>query len=410
VLLWCGGNETYLGLDVSAPDKAAPTRDLFEQHYREVCERLDPDRHYHVNSPFGGAFDNCAPEGDCHVRNYDWFLPGDHYPRMVTESTRLTVPLRATLESHLGADLAWPEGGFDGRRREFNDPVMPPAWIEALSPNTHWVNSRVGEVQDFFDADGTPDGLLFRLGAGTSRFIRTTLERLRRGKPASDAAGPRRTMGHYWWKLNDTWPMIYASLVDALLQPNMAYYAMRRALTPLLISFEPGDRVNVWVVNDTGCVVDGTLTVREMDQQGAAVRGETRAPVHAAPGESVLVTGCDEIGQFYNKNPLSAELRGADGALLAEQVAYVVPDRRNWFPPARLGLEREGDCLVLSTDVTAHWVELRGEGLGWGFEDNYFDLLPGRRRRVRLLTAPACGGALTARAVYSPHVTRLNWV
>jgi hypothetical protein len=405
ILLWCGGNETYLGIDVKT-DKSVQGAKLFEETYREVCQELDPDRYYHVNSPYGGPYGNIACEGDTHVRNYDWFLPGDDFPLMVTENTRLTIPLRPTLEHHLGEDLQWPEG-FTGARTEMNDPCIPPSWIDALSPNTYWVNSRIGHVEEFFDSDGTPDSLLFRIGAGCSRFVRETMERLRRGRPVHEADKPRIPMGHYWWKLNDTWPMIYASLIDDLLQPNMPYYAMRHALEPLLLSIEFTDRAYVWVVNDTGRDVRGTLTVRELDQKGLETFSQVQVQVDVPQGESLLATSCDEFQMFYNKNPVVAELRAPDGELLSWNMEYPSTDRHNWFPEAKLDVRVEDGALVLSTDLLAHWVELAGDGPGWGFEDNYFDLLPGREKRVRLLSDRR-EGTIRARAIYSPHVTEVE--
>jgi hypothetical protein len=409
VLLWCGGNETYLGIDCAAPEQGRGDLDLFENQYREICNELDPHRPYVVNSPYGGGFGNAAEDGDIHVRDYDWFHPEADYPRLVTENIRITIPLRPTLEKHLGKDLMWPEGGFTGNRKAFEDPAIPQAWIDALCPNTHWVNSRVGYVGDFFEADGSVDSLLFRMGAGTARFIHKYIQQIRRGKEHWRADAPRRCMGYYWWKLNDTFPMIYASLIDDQLLPNFAYYAFRRAITPLLLSFEVGSQVRLWVVNDTGRAAVGSLSVKELDQRGQVVRNEVQADVIAQPGDSLIACDLRSFGQFYNKNPLLAELRDENGDLLARAMDYVTPDRNNWFFPAKLSARQEGDELVIETDVLARWVQIEGDnGLQWAPDDNFFDLIPGIEKRVKLI-GPGRPGKITVRSHYNADPVELAW-
>ena len=52
ILLWCGGNECYLSRDFAAPSRPYLAADFFEYDLKRLCLRLDPDRYYHVNSPF----------------------------------------------------------------------------------------------------------------------------------------------------------------------------------------------------------------------------------------------------------------------------------------------------------------------------------------------------------------------
>lgn len=48
---------------------------------------------------------------------------------------------------------------------------------------------------------------------------------------------------------NGTWPLIDSELFDYLIEPKMAYYALRRAYAPLLLSFEMGDSIFLWLCN-----------------------------------------------------------------------------------------------------------------------------------------------------------------
>ena len=48
------------------------------------------------------------------------------------------------------------------------------------------------------------------------------------------------------------------------------------------------------------------------------------------------------------------------------------------------------------------------DAFGWFFEDNYFDLLPGESKVVKILGTHSAG-RITAKAWYSPHATTVDW-
>ncbi len=410
ILFWCGGNETFLGLDIDRPGMEQGDVTVFMETYPDVCKQLDPERDYICNSPHKGPYGNCTWTGDSHIRSYEWFQSGMEFPLLPSEHIRLTIPLKKTLQVHLGEDLQWPKG-HKSHRCDFNDPLLPHSW-DSLTPNPHWCLNRVGLIKDFFDPDGTPENLIFLIGAGCSRYIDQTIERFRRGKPFWDADGERRVMGHYWWKYNDTFPMIYACLIDDLGEPNMPYYAMRRAYAPLLLSVEIADSINLWVVNDTAEDMQGTIRVTLMDQDGLKEMKQIEMSADVKQGNSELIGNCDEFGMFYSRNPVFAELLGKDGNVLAEKLQYTCPDRHSWFPEAQIAIESDGDAIVLTTDKIARWVELEGnaEGdqFGWYFEDNFFELVPGRPKRVRILGRHD-KGTITAKSAYSPHAASIEW-
>jgi beta-galactosidase/beta-glucuronidase len=69
-------------------------------------------------------------------------------------------------------------------------------------------------------------------------YLRDRVERERRGMPDGAPDGNRRCWGNIAWRLNDSWPMIYSSVIDYYLEPKIAYYFLRRAYKPMLVSFE----------------------------------------------------------------------------------------------------------------------------------------------------------------------------
>ena len=94
-----------------------------------------------------------------------------------------------------------------------------------------------------------------------------------------------------------------------------------------------------------------------------------------------------------------------NGRLLAENIDYVDIERHLDFPQdTGLQIWQERDVLVLTTERFARCVELigteDGDEFGWLFEDNYFDLMPGTVRRVRILGRHD-HGRITVRGRYS---------
>jgi len=49
-----------------------------------------------------------------------------------------------------------------------------------------------------------------------------------------------------------------------------------------------------------------------------------------------------------------------------------------------------------------------GDAFGWFFEDNYFDLMPGEKKTVRILGEHR-NGRITAKPWYSPHSSSVEW-
>ncbi len=409
IFLWCGNNESHM---YAPRDKKGRYlgQDLFETDYRRLCQRLDPGRFYHPSSPAGGAYANDPRAGDSHSYNHLWFVTGEHFPVQFSENTRSAPPLVKSLRRFVDPDRFWPED-FTGLVAGPDDLPLPAAWMD-LTWNPAFMLGRFGEVGRFYDTHQTPEGLIYRFGQAQGEYIRRNVERYRRGKPLSDPDGPRRTSGHFWWKLNSTWPMVYSELIDYLLEPNMGYYAMKRAYAPLLLSFEITDRVHLWVVNDTGEDVAGQLFVRRYDADGRRILDEFSRAVRVSAGQSVLAMTLEELGMFWRGDRLHAELRDPSGQSLAQTIDCTAMERHLRLPRAEVSLAPTPEGVEVSCDVFARCVELAGdadgERFGWLFEDNHFDLLPDRPRRIRIL-GDHDAGTISAGSFWSDQRASIDW-
>lgn len=402
IFMWCGGNESPMGGEYDFPGEYTIGKEVYEEDIKEVCTRLDPGRFYLENSPYGGEFSNDPLAGDTHGYTHMWYVPGADYPIMLSENTRISTPSVRSMKRYLGNAEMWPKG-FTGLVRSIKDCPLPDTWME-YAPNG--VRERMRNIEKFYDADN-PEDLAYKMGSAHALHLYETVERSRRGKPAHDAFGRRRCMGHTVWKLNEPWPAFYSSMVDYYLECFIPYYALRRANEPVLVSFDIGDHINIWVVNDTVKKVEGTILCKLYDPKSSTVVDEASKPVAVEPDESMLVLNLDAFRQFRRDYFLYACLTGKDGKVIARSNDFVNIERNLYFPDAKLNIGIEDGMVTIKTDKFARCVELigdcDGDEFGWFFEDNYFDLFPWEEKKVRILGSHK-RGIIKAKAHFSTYV------
>lgn len=408
ILLWCGGNEVLLSRDYQYPDKYCYGEPIFREIYPEVCARLDPGRYYHPNSPYGGDYANDPAGGDTHGYTHLWYVPQAAYPVFLSENCRVSTPVMRTMQRMMEPHELWPEG-YRGQNTKKTRRAWPETW-EAHNSNQGVI--KLGPVEHYYDADDAAS-LVYNIGAAHCEYIKKDVERFRRGKTALRPEEERRTKGHILWKFNNCSNMISYGVVDYFNEPQMAYYALKRAYEPLQVSFDIGDRISVWLVNDTMETRRGSVEVTLFSlRKNEKTAGLTKT-FEIGPDESRLITFLDAFGQFRRENVLLARVTDENGQLLAENVDYVDIERHLDFPQDT-GLEiwQEEDRLVVTARRFARCVELTGEedgdAFGWLFEDNYFDLAPGTEKKIRILGRHD-QGIIRAKAYYDEEETTVNW-
>jgi hypothetical protein len=412
VLMWCGGNEAAMWheSEFGGPGGEWPGRAAAEQDVGRVCQELDPDRFYLPNSPYLGIDANDPKQGDTHGYTNIWYVPGYDDLVFASEDTRIAAPPLHSLERFFAPEDLWPED-YSPVYRHGDQHPWPESWMRYTTSQS-W--KKTGPVEQFYDAT-SPAELVYRLGMAESLYYRETVERQRRGRPADGDPGRRACGGYLAWKFNDSWPQIYSGKVDYFLEPTIPYYALRRAYAPVLLSLEVGVYVWLWAVNDGPVPVEGEVTVQLWHLHKNAIQAEIVRPLRVEPDQSVVVLRLDQggIGTFHRDHILYACLRDREGRVLARTSALADIERRIAFPSARLDLQVEGNALALTADRFARSVVLEGrtpdgDPFGWFFEDNWFDLVPGERKLVRILGGHR-SGQITARAWYSEHVTAVAW-
>lgn len=384
LLLWCGGNELFWSRDMVYPGEYCFGEPIVTEVYPDVCRRLDPGRYYHCSSPSGGRFSNDPLGGDTHGYTHLWYVPGREYPVFLSENCRVSTPPLRSMKKMMTQKELWPEG-YRNICTKKNPLCWPETWCDH---NTNDGDIKVGPIEHYYDAENVQE-LIYRLGAAHSEYIKKQIEGFRRGRPIWDAIGPRRTKGHMLWKLNNNSNIISYGVVDYFNEPSMAYYALKRAYEPFQISFSIEDTIGVWAVNDTAKMMEGTVEVSLIEMLTGRVLHRKKFEFACEPDEAILLGSLDSFGQFSKNTVLAAEALDRTGTILAENTDYTEIERALNFPrKGNLKAEIQGDELVLYTDTFARSVELTGEEdgdeFGWLFEDNYFDLIPGKEKRVRV--------------------------
>ncbi|MDI1248794.1 MAG: hypothetical protein PSV13_08025 [Lacunisphaera sp.] len=414
IFAWCGINEAAMWhheeynntLTDRGPWPGLPAAEAVGA----LCRQLDPERYYQPSAPYGGQDPNDPREGTTNGYTSMWYVPGYDFLNFASEDTRIAAPTLPSLKKFFAPEDLWPAGYsavFSSNRKY----PYPDTWLK-YTTGSSW--RKTGPIEQFYDATDAAS-LVHQLGMAESLYYQDTVERQRRGRPADDRDGQRRNGGYLVWKFNESWPQIYSAKVDYFLEPFHAYYALRHAYAPVLLSFEVGTYIWLWAVNDSPAPVQGevTITLFHLDQN--KVRRTVKRPVTVAPGTSVVVARLDEvgIGPVRREHVLAAQFIAATGELVADAHTLLDIERRVTFPDARLDVRVQADgSIALTTDRFARTVcltgEAAGEELGWLFEDNYFDLVPGETKIVRVLGRHA-SGRITARPWHSPHATTIDW-
>ncbi len=378
ILLWCGGNENHMGWDFRYGGSTDVGCELFGEIMPQAVAQLDPDRHFHASSPYGGRVPNWPLEGDWHDYSTLKFCPESSVPLYASEIGRVSAPSLNSMKLFMTDEELWPDG-FDANVRKPGQAAWPPMW-QYRSVGGSW--DKVGQVEQFCDPQNAAE-LVRVLGTAHGAYLRDRIERERRGVPDGAPDGTRRCWGNMVWRLNDSWPIIYWSLIDYYLEPKIPFYFARRAYEPVLVSFErTGDHIHVWVVNDSPHRIEGTLVVQRRQFKGDK-QSQLQVEVEVGPGESKRCLSTDPFGPVYLRDEyLLADYAGHKATLL------LIGERYLHLAQAKLSVTRVGDQLHISSSAFARQVSIEAEGVtGAVFEDNFFDLPPGEQRSVAILNA-----------------------
>mgnify|MGYP004418200937 FL=1 len=387
--MWCGNNEIYEAMrywgwqrKYSAEAFAEMERGydvLFRELLPKMVERLDSSRFYMHSSPYEANWGR--PESWKIADSHNW---GTWHGRKPFESFDTDVP---RFMSEYGFQ-AFPEMKTirtfaEEKDFELESPVMnahQKADIgNALIKQTMGLYYRVPEKFE----DLVYVGLVLQ-GQG----MRHGIEAHRRNRPYC--------MGSLFWQLNDSWPVVSWSGIDYYGNWKALMYQSKRAFAPILINaIKEGGDLCVYLVSDELQERDDVrLYVELMDFDGK-VHGKWAQSGRLAANTSVLFMK-KPAGELQGKlsaanSLLHFTLKDKNGATIADDVFYFAYPKDQKLPEANIetSVRRRGDAIemTLKTDKLARDIFVEVPVQGVRFTDNFFDLLPGQRKKITI-TSP----------------------
>lgn len=387
--MWCGNNEIYEGIRYwgwknkytaeAFAEMNCGYDVLFRQLLPDMVKRFDSDRFYMHGSPYEANWGR--PESWKIADSHNW---GTWYGRKPFESFDSEIP---RFMSEYGFQ-AFPEMKTirtfaEEKDFELESPVMN-AHQKATIGNA-LIKQTMGlyyKVPAKFE-DLVYVGLVLQ-GQG----MRHGIEAHRRNRPYC--------MGSLFWQLNDSWPVVSWSSIDYYGNWKAMQYQSQRAFAPVLINaIKEGDDLCVYLISDELQDRDDVrLTVELMDFDGKSHGKWTHSGKLSANTSMLFLK--KRVDEFLSKQDAATSflrftLKAKNGASLADEVFYFAYPKDQKLPEARIetSVKRRGEAIemTLKADKLARDIFIEVPVQGVRFSDNFFDLLPGQRKKITI-TSP----------------------
>lgn len=386
--MWCGNNEIYEGMRYWGwKDKYSPVvwkemtegyDILFRQLLPELVAANDPGRFYMHGSPYEANWGR--PESWKIADSHNW---GTWYGQKPFESLDTEIPrfmseygFQAFPEMKTIRMFASPED------YELESPVMNAH--QKASIGNFLIKKTMAlyyKVPEKFE-DLIYAGLILQ-GQG----MRHGIEAHRRHRPYC--------MGSLPWQLNDSWPVVSWSSIDYYGNWKAMHYQIRRAFAPVLVdAIKEGNNLSYYIMSDRLTDEELTLNLELMDFNGKVYRKQkvdgllpanTSKLFYQEPVEQALA-GRDSATTFMHM-----VVKSKKGEVLSDEIYYFAHPKDQLLPKTPLQWQvkqKKGYCEVtVKADKLARDIFIEVPVQGVRFSDNFFDLLPGQKKKV-IITSP----------------------
>lgn len=387
--MWCGNNEIYEGVrywgwknKYTAEAFAEMNRGydvLFRQLLPDMVKRFDSDRFYMHGSPYEANWGR--PESWKIADSHNW---GTWYGRKPFESFDSEIP---RFMSEYGFQ-AFPEMKTirtfaEEKDFELESPVMNAHQKATIG------NALIKQTMSlYYKVPAKFEDLVYVGLVLQGQGMRHGIEAHRRNRPYC--------MGSLFWQLNDSWPVVSWSSIDYYGNWKAMQYQSQRAFAPVLINaIKEGDDLCVYLISDELQDRDDVrLTVELMDFDGKSHGKWTHSGKLSANTSMLFLK--KRVDEFLSKQDAATSflrftLKAKNGAALADEVFYFAYPKDQKLPEARIetSVKRRGEAIemTLKTDKLARDIFIEVPVQGVRFSDNFFDLLPGQRKKITI-TSP----------------------
>lgn len=401
IALWCGNNEIDEGwknwgwqkqYHYSAKDSAEIWNNyttLFHTVIPEALHYSSQNAIYWPSSPsIGWGRKESLLQGDAHYWGVWWGMePFDRYEkkvgRFMSEYGFQGMPALSTLKTIAALpDLRLSSDAMKNHQKHSTG-------YETI--NTYM--ARDYKVPENFENFMYVSQLTQALG------MKTAIEAHRRAMPYC--------MGSLYWQFNDCWPVTSWSSLDYYNNPKALQYEVKRAFNDVLISFEnKNDSLYVYVISDKLKDLDGNLSLRLMNLDGKSVFEETKPTLVEANSSKIKLRY--SIKAFLPEVPPGKLVLHADFSnnTLIASANYLFVKSKDLLlskPAFTSTTNLKEGYIEISSDVFAKDVWINTDELE--LADNFFDLLPGEKKRISIKQKKAHGplNPLVIKSLYDVH-------
>lgn len=388
VVLWCGNNESENGWQdwgwqkqfKYSPEDSAKIYEDYIQLFHSILPELVNEHHYgidyHPSSPtFGWGHTESNLQGDSHYWGIWWGMEDfENYEnktgRFMSEYGFQGFPSDYTLQKYIPKENL--NHLYDSILLVHQKHPTGNQTIESYMKRYYPVPKDLSEfayISQLLQAYGMDLAI---------RYHR---------------AKQPHCMGTLYWQLNDCWPVISWSSLDYLYRKKAIHYTAKETFQPMLIyAKEQRDSLAIGINLDGNRVVTGKLVVEIIDFKGKKYL-QKELDLKVEPGTN----------QIFMNIELNKELKHNQTARLVV-CRFVEKDVEHarylhyFVRPKELKLNKSKEAIRISKEtisennleITLQSSELQKnvylytEDFATEFSDNYFDLLPGEMKKVKI--------------------------
>ncbi len=387
IALWCGNNEIAGFMNQNFWNQLTPnwrtdadykkTIDTYDEIFNRILpaavKAYDDDRFYWSSSPnainYTTKYITDKRSGDAHYWGVWWGKDpfekfNDNISPFMSEYGFQSFPELATVEQYaLPADY------------DIESEVMKAHQRSSIGNTTiaHY-------MKDMFTVPAKFEDFLYVGQLLQSEGIKMAIEAHRRAMPFC--------MGTLFWQIDDCWPVASWSSIDYYGRWKAQQYMAKKAFEPVLVSpFREGDAIKIYTVSDLFENSPALLQISLMDFEGKVLRKEEKTIV-VPSNTSTVVYSLAEADWTKNidrtKTFISIKLLQNNKELCRNSFFFEKP-KQVILPKANIQLSKvDDDHIAVSTDKLARFIWLELPNSVNAFSDNYFDLLPGEQKVLKI--------------------------
>ena len=380
--MWCGNNEIYEGMrfwgwkrkydEVIWKEMNEGYNKLFHQLLPNMVEKYDAGRFYMHGSPYESNWG----------RPHTWKIADSHnwgtwYGKKPFESLDTELP---RFMSEFGFQSI-PEMKTIATFAEPKDYALESKVMNAHQKATIG-NALIKKTMAlYYDVPEDFEELVYK-GLVLQGFgIRHGIEAHRRNRPYC--------MGSLYWQLNDSWPVVSWSSIDYYGNWKAMHYQGKRAFAPVLLNaFKEGETLNIYTLSDElKAYKNVSLQMQLMDFDGKVLNKKTiKGEVPANMSTLFHKEDYGELTTNPNNTFLLLTLKDQSGKVLSDIVYYFSYPKDQDLPDTQIRYkvkQMDGKCeITLSAKQLARDVFIEIPYQGARFTDNFFDLIPGKSKKV----------------------------